>query len=189
MYIAEYTPDNHGRPLPGVQVRPAVMEDLPACAVLLASRDGGTASSWLSRLRIWLEAGQLLFVAVHQGKVVGYARLAWQTPEAIGGRNVPGGYYLSGIIVAPEFRRRGIGRALTKARCAWARDRGRRTYFVVNATNHASMDLHREIGFRELTRDFDFPGVTFTGGEGVLFGADASGEWQNITQLRVVAAR
>ena len=88
-----YTSDDHGRPLPGVQARPAVMDDLPASAVLLASRDGGTASSGLSRLRIWTVAGHLLFWAVHQGKVVCYARLAWQTPGAIGGRNVPDGYY------------------------------------------------------------------------------------------------
>ena len=189
MNLAEYAPDAHGAPLPDVAVRPATDADLPACAALLTLRDGGTKGDWLDRLRFWLASDEHLFVADLGGAVVGYARLSWQSPVSNGGRNLPDGHYLSGMIVDPRYRRRGIGRALTQARIAWTRARGERAFFVVNATNRASMDLHREVGFRELTRDFDFPGITFTGGDGVLFEADASGAWQNVTQLRVGAAR
>jgi len=35
-------------------------------------------------------------------------------------------------------------------------------------TNAASLLLHYRLGFREVTRDFTYPGVTFTGGVGVL---------------------
>jgi len=189
MHLAEYTPDAHGAPLEDVVVRPATDADLPACATLLALRDGDPLGVWLDRLRFHLTAGEQLFVADLNGVVVGYARLSWQSPVSNGGRNLPDGHYLSGMIVDPRYRRRGIGRALTRARIAWTRARDERAYFVVNATNSASMDLHREAGFRELTRDFDFPGITFTGGDGVLFGADASGDWQNVTELRVGAAR
>ena len=45
---------------------------------------------------------------------------------------------------------------------------------MVNATNRASIDLHREFGLHEVTRDFDFPGICFTGGEGVLLAGDGS---------------
>jgi ribosomal protein S18 acetylase RimI-like enzyme len=189
MYLPEYTPDAHGAPLADVVVRLATDADLPACAALLTLRDGGTLGDWLDRLRFHLAAGEQLFVADLFGVVVGYARLSWQSPVTNGGRNLPEGHYLSGMIVDPRYRRRGIGRGLTRARIAWSRARGERAFFVVNATNRASMDLHREVGFRELTRDFDFPGITFTGGDGVLFGADASGEWQNVTELGVGAAR
>ena len=43
-------------------------------------------------------------------------------------------------------------------------------WFVVNADNRASIDLHAPLGFREATRDFVQPGVTFSGrGQGILF--------------------
>lgn len=187
MLFADYAPDAHGAPLDDVAVRPATPADLPACARLLAARDGG-AESWLDRLQFWSRSGDQLFVADLHGEIVGYARLSWQTPGAAGGRNVPDGQFLSGVIVDPRWRRRGIGRELTRARCAWAREHGQRAFFVVNAANHASMDLHRELGFAEVTRDFDFPGITFTGGEGVLFAASPSGERQEVTQIGMAAA-
>ena len=190
MYFADYAPDAHGAPLDQVVVRPATLSDVPGCAALLALRDGAANTDWTPRLEFWLASGQQIFVAALKGEIIGYARLAWQTPVANGGRNAPDGYYLSGIIVDPRYRRRGIGRALTEARCEWTRGRGEPTYFVVNAANRASMDLHRELGFRELTRDFDFPGVSFSGREGgVLFGAVPSRDRQQVTQLRVSAAR
>jgi RimJ/RimL family protein N-acetyltransferase len=47
---------------------------------------------------------------------------------------------------------------------------GRRAYYVANSVNLASIALHARLGFVELSRDFWYPDVSFTGGEGVLFG-------------------
>jgi ribosomal protein S18 acetylase RimI-like enzyme len=80
----------------------------------------------------------------------------------------PAGYYLAGLLVAPAYRRRGIGERLTRARMAWVALRGTETWFFANAANRASLLLHQGLGFREVTRDFTYPGVTFTGGVGVL---------------------
>lgn len=187
--FAAYTPDAHGVPLDAIEVRTARDADIEGCADLVALREGGEVEHWARRIRYWLASGQKVFVAVLGSRVVGYSRLAWLTPVADGGRRAPDGLYLSGIMVDPRYRRCGIGRSLTQIRLDWARGLGQSVFFVVNALNHASMDLHRELGFRELTRDFDLPGVTFTGGEGVLFMADASGEWQQVTQLRVRPTR
>jgi len=188
MYSSRYEPDAHGTPLDDVVVREATDADVPAAAALLALREGDADPDWETRLRFWLASDHRVFVAQRAGEIVGYARLAWQTPGANGGRNAPDGFYFSGIFVHPAHRRRGIGRALTLARAQWTAQRRERAFFVVNAANHASMDLHRELGFREVSRDFDFPGITFTGGEGVLFEADPSRQWQQVTQLRVRAA-
>lgn len=186
--FADYRPDEHGSPLDGVELRRATRDDLPAIARLMEMRGDGDRAGWIDRLGYFLDQGELIQVALHDEDLIGYGRLAWQTPGDWGGRNAPDGYYLSGMIVDPRYRRHGIGRALTKARCDWAWARGERVHFVVNALNQASMDLHRELGFRELTRDFDFPGITFTGGAGVLFYADASSLAQQVTQLRVGTA-
>ena len=93
----------------------------------------------------------------------------------MGGRNAPAGWYLSGCVVDPNRRRRGIGSMLTRARLGWVFDRAECVYYLVNATNKASIDLHSKQGFVEVTRDFDFPGVTFVGGQGVLCVAWAPG--------------
>jgi hypothetical protein len=41
-------------------------------------------------------------------------------------------------------------------------------WYFASADNPASLDLHRDLGFREHTREFTFPGVSFAGGGGVL---------------------
>lgn len=189
MNFGEYDPDAHGTPLTDAVVRPIDDADAGRCAELLALRDGGCAAEHERRLDFWRQTGQPIFVAEFQGRVIGGARLTWLTPTADGGHGAPDGWYLNGMGVDSEFRRRGLGRALTRARCDWAWARGEVVYFVVNSSNRASMDLHRELGFRELTRDFAMPGVTFTDGEGVLFAADESSLARQVTQLRVGAAR
>jgi ribosomal protein S18 acetylase RimI-like enzyme len=77
---------------------------------------------------------------------------------------------LSGVIVRFDLRRRGIARQLTALRIEDLRTATDELFYFVNARNRASIDLHASFGFEELTRDFDFPGATFEGGEGILFG-------------------
>lgn len=79
---------------------------------------------------------------------------------------------LGGVIVVDPWRRRGVGRALTRVRLEFLRPRAQEVFFVVNARNRASIDLHAAFGFEELTRDFEAPGVSFTGGVGILFRLD-----------------
>jgi ribosomal protein S18 acetylase RimI-like enzyme len=108
-----------------------------------------------------------LYVAQAGGVVVGYGRLRLhQAP-----RFDPSGYYLGGVVVDPVWRRRGIGTSLTRCRieAAWAAG-AEIVYYFANARNEASIGMHRAFGFVELRRPFEFPGVTFEGGVGVLFG-------------------
>lgn len=61
--------------------------------------------------------------------------------------------------------------ALTAHRLDWVRGRAEVVYYFANARNGATIDLHRRLGFEEVTRDFAIPGVAFEGGVGVLFRA------------------
>lgn len=189
LYFAPYAPDDHGVPLADTDVRLARTTDLDACAELCAQREGGDPDVWASRLAVDLGEGRVLFVAEQRGCIVGYGRVAWLTPVSDGGRNAPDGWYLSGVVVDVRFRRRGIGRALTQARCAWAWQHERIIYYVAGAANRASNDLHRELGFREVTRDFVLPGVTFARDDGVLFAWDPSSKGKQVVELGVYAAR
>jgi hypothetical protein len=44
-------------------------------------------------------------------------------------------------------------------------------WYFTSAINSASIAMHARLGFTEVTRDFEFPGVTFTSGQGILFRA------------------
>ncbi len=84
--------------------------------------------------------------------------------------SVPQGWYLTGVVVAEQFRRRGIGLRLTRERLRWISQRAPEAYYFANSLNVASIELHRPIGFEELQRDFHFPNTHFSGGVvGVLF--------------------
>ena len=47
-----------------------------------------------------------------------------------------------------------------------------RTALPSDVMELASIDLHRQLGFVELTRDFTFPGASFEGGVGILFNTE-----------------
>lgn len=201
-YVTEFDPDAHGTPLQEVEVRLAGPGDLPACGALLAQREGGDPAVWALRLERSLGADHPLFVAVHDGRVLGYGRVARLTPTASGGRNAADGWYLSGVVIDRDHRRRGLARSLTRARCAWVWERADSVYYVVNALHEASRRLHGEFGFQEVTRDFDLPGVYFTEGHGILCRADArtsspretlqrdlSAQRENVVELSAYATR
>jgi len=103
------------------------------------------------------------------GEIVGYGRVHRFRASADAPPGVaPDGYYLIGLGVSPQHQRHGIGRAITRARLSWIARRASMAWYFTNARNEASLRLHRELGFREVTRDFSYPGVTFEGGVGIL---------------------
>lgn len=166
--FAAFDPDDHGEEAPAV-VRPAGPTDLDACAAITAQREGGTTSTWRGVLeRRWARPDQLVLVAECDGEVAAYASATHLTPTSEGGRGAPDGWYLTGVLVAPHRRRRGLGRRLTLARIALLRDRADRVWYVASSHNEASLLLHAELGFREVARGVSIPGITFTGGTGVL---------------------
>ena len=142
-----------------------------------AAREGGEPAAHAAKLEKLLAssaAGKALVLAAQHGpSLVGIAKITRFTPPPDSPPNMaPAGWYLSGVIVAEDYRRRGIGRRLTQARLNWIAERDRAAYYFSNARNRASIDLHRAFGFVELTRDFTFPGASFEGGVGILFKAE-----------------
>jgi aminoglycoside 6'-N-acetyltransferase I len=92
-----------------------------------------------------------MFVAKAKGQVVAHARVAeLAADEAAPG--TPAGCYLSGILVDPAWRRRGIATALTRARLRWVFNRTDEAFCVIGADNIASLRLHAALGFQEIKR-------------------------------------
>ena len=81
----------------------------------------------------------------------------------------PAGFYLTGVTVLSGYRRAGLGRSFTVARLDWIRKRADEAWYFANADNRTSIQLHLEFGFEEVRRAQVIHGVTFDGGEGILF--------------------
>lgn len=166
--FARFDPHTHGAAAE-VAVRVAEESDLPRCADLAWRRNGGDPQLWYSRLAIeQADPERLLVVAEIDDTLVGHACAGWQHFDQRLARNIKDGWYLTGIIVDPDHRRCGVGRHLVQARLDWLSTRADRAWYFASAQNEASLELHREFGFSEVSRSFEVPGVTFTGGVGVL---------------------
>lgn len=166
--FADFDPDAHGEPSPAI-VRPAVEADLDACARLAAERNGGAVDTWRSRLAVDLaDPEKLLVVAECDGVLAGHAGAGWLSFDPALARNIKDGWYLTGVLVDADLRRRGVGTRLVQARLDWLSSRADRVWYFAAAQNEASLQLHRRFGFSEVTRSFEVPGVSFTGGVGVL---------------------
>jgi ribosomal protein S18 acetylase RimI-like enzyme len=169
---AGYEPGTPRRSRPdGLVIREARLADCPGIAQISHERDGAEIASARGRCdRDLRDPDRLLLVADVGGELAGFARAGRWEPASESAENAtPAGWYLLGVVVRDRWRRRGIGLELTRQRLAWIGDRASGAYYFANARNEASIDLHRKLGFVEVTRDFTFPGASFEGGMGILF--------------------
>jgi ribosomal protein S18 acetylase RimI-like enzyme len=90
-----------------------------------------------------------MFIAKANGQVVAYGRVAELAADEAG---TPAGYYLSGVLVEPALRRRGIALALTRVRLRCVFDHTDQVFYMAGADNTASLRLHAALGFQEVKR-------------------------------------
>ncbi len=159
-------------------IRRARRDDIDGLARLAAERDGDTvaihAASFESAIaRAETERSSLVLAADIDSHVVGFSKARYLGARDLpAGDPAPEGWYLTGVVVDPAFRRLGAGFALTTERLRWIAERADVAYYFANARNRVSLALHERFGFVEIARGSTFAGVSFTGGEGILFRVD-----------------
>jgi len=161
---AEYSATIHGRAHEGVSVRVAKGSDASAIVAVDATRQPRpcTHLAWVTEELARTDAVHV--VAEVDGVVIGSSAVkVWS-----GNLDTPLGWYVSGITVIPQWRRRYVADRMLGAELAWMDNRGESTWSVVSAANGASLDLHHRHGFGEVARAETFAGLTFAGGTGVL---------------------
>lgn len=172
--FADYDPRSTRRPPEtAISVRPAEPADLTTCAELIVTRTGEPVEKRRQKLVGDLEhPDRYTVVACAGNQPVGYASVFRHdlSPDHPAG-TAPSGYYLVGLIVAPEWRRHGIGELLTLDRIRWVAERADTVWYFANVANGATLDLHQRLGFEEVTHDFSFPNAPLQPGTGVLLRA------------------
>ena len=188
----------HGTPVAGVLVRPAEPGDAARVARLLTLRGTSVEESREQAHRMISSLPVLLLALLPAAEAAGekdpaHGRAAdpgdldddLLAPVALSGAfplperlraSLPEpdddteAWMVSGLVVDPVARRRGVGRVLLTAVADAVRALGPAAdlYSVVNASNHASIGLHLMVGFKRLARLGAFGTVTFEDGQGVL---------------------
>lgn len=123
-------------------MRPVRPGDLPALLRIEREAFPVPWSERAFRMVMRRDPGAVL-VAERSGRVAGYAALWVGADEA----------ELADLAVAPEHRRRGVGRTLLRACLGEAAARGASEVFLqVRESNGPARSLYREAGFREAGR-------------------------------------
>jgi ribosomal protein S18 acetylase RimI-like enzyme len=178
--FASYQPESSShdrRDMAEVEIRRAESPDAAGISRIIHERSGGEIEAIEERISREIETSRpeehLLLVAIVDTVLAGFARASYFLPLPDHPPNVaPRGWYLTGLIVGTAHRRRGIGHALTSRRLEYLGTCAVEAFYFANSLNRASIDLHAQFGFRELTRDFFVPGASFTGGTGILHRID-----------------
>ena len=174
--FAQYDPDAHGDRLEGVTIRDGTLVDVRRVAEIYAEREGDSADrveplitkEFEKHAPEWKE--RYVGVALVAGRVEAYGRAAYlRMSQKAGVEGMPDGWYLSGLVVDPGFRRRGIGQQLLEHRLHRLAKLTDTVRYFVSDQNLPSINLHRKLGFIEERRGVSFPRTDFDRRGGTLF--------------------
>lgn len=167
----------HIRPLNILRDLPRVADLIEVCfadnldsegqSYVQQMRRAGQDASFMQWARHAFESTSLPlsgFVWVEDGRIVGNASLV---PFHNHGRRI---YLIANVATHPEFRRRGIARALTESSVLFARQRGAHAIWLhARADNPGAIEMYNDLGFEERARRItwrslpDLPGDTGAG--------------------------
>lgn len=174
--FVKYEPGRKGERSRNVIVRLAQLHDAPAIAEIALERDGGTFEEHRDGAAGEIEcqgsndSRWLVLVAEADGKIAGFGRVKYlMMSDGSASLDLPEGWYLNGLIVAPEFQRLGIGLRLSERRISWVAERADIVRYFASLQNRASIALHKKLGFKEVKRGIVHPRIEFRGGVGALF--------------------
>ncbi len=146
-------PKAHGKFLDTVTIRKGTLADARELHQMMKRHN-----FWRSmlELREWIEKGCFLFIAIHKGKIVGYACGCPEIPSrhSIFTKAIslgPDDAYGVHAFVVPVYRGRALYHALALETLRWIRAAGyRRLVATVDPLNRAARSSHRRLGMKEM---------------------------------------
>lgn len=102
-----------------MEYRSGDLSEVEAVTALVHAVYGGQLQAWRQRMHQALSRSDYcLLLAFIGGEPVGYGKANWCEPRGEDDQ-ATAGMYLTGLVVAPAWRRRGIGEELTRRRLTW----------------------------------------------------------------------
>ena len=145
-------------------LRAAEIGDVPAMAALAG------ISAEIYKLEKHIASGLChTLVLVEGDELIAWSMSRYLEPTTADEDHAPAGWYLMGVQVRPDRRRRGLGRLLTETRLEWLSERTDCVRYFTEADNRASVALHEALGFRSVRRRLTSRGLRFDGGPYTLF--------------------
>jgi len=148
-------------------LRPAVHADVDGLLAFDMTLIVRTREQWVETIDKAIRGERLLLVAEVDGTVAAFAQSHHLDEHPV--NHAPAGHYLTGVTVLPRYRRAGLARDLTRARLDRIEEQASEAWYFADAENAASIRLHTQLGFVEVSRGPSIHDVTFRSGEGVLF--------------------
>jgi ribosomal protein S18 acetylase RimI-like enzyme len=145
-----------------VVVRDTTEADLDATVELIAAHRGGDEEEWRRLFASALHDDKRHFVvAVVGARVIafGHTKLVERDGESPDVGAAPAGWYLAGVTVHPDYRRQGVGAALTRTRLDRLRSKTDVVYYAAEPENIATLELHSRFGFSSTGRLMNIPGA------------------------------
>lgn len=144
------------------EVRDATEADIEATVELIAAHRGGNVDEWRRLFTDALHDEKRHFVvALIDGRVIGFGHTKLVEREDRGDDDAvpPAGWYLSGVTVHPDYRRRGVGMELTRVRLDRLRGVTDVVYYAAESDNVATLELHALLGFSPTGRWINVAGA------------------------------
>lgn len=154
--------EDHGLPK-GFSTRLAIPGDAEKIAVLRQEREGREFSGLLKESEELMKEMQevnttSVFIAEIPGLAIGFSILRYFVPgEDAPDNTAPEGWYLLGINVKKDYRRRGVGSELIRARLRAIPHEYDTVYFFTNPKNLTSQLFHERFGFIKIEEDIVYP--------------------------------
>src|ERR1044071_4866379 len=158
--IAQTNEHKHMRPLNVLRDLSAVADLIELCFLPTMDNDGPRYLSdmrrpsrddsflhWASRVTETASMPLMGYVWEENGRIIGNASLI---PFRDKGKRI---YLIANVATHPDYRRRGIGRALTERVMRQARDKkASATWLHVRDDNPGAIKMYQDLGFQEIVR-------------------------------------
>jgi RimJ/RimL family protein N-acetyltransferase len=174
-----FNPSSKSSKIPfGLTFRLALRTDCAAITDLMVERNPSIdISKLLSNTnqeidRLESDINYKLYVAELDDEVVGFCRFFHSSGMPPHKKIFPSpeGWYGMGILVNSKFRRQNIARYISLSRIEILKNMEvKELYSIVDSNNLSSMKMHREFGYKEISRADGFLHLKFIEGAGVLF--------------------
>ena len=158
-HYAEYLSNSNQEPTTDVQIRFAVptdASDIGKIEVKVYGEYPDPFDQVIEKINKAIKAQesneilQKTWVAIKNRKIIGFSKIGFRKNIVNDFPDLVKGWYLTGVTIHTNWRRKGIAGLLVQTRMDWLKDKTNEVYYWSNKKNRVSEALHKKFGFKEI---------------------------------------